>query len=228
MAKKDPASKRQLAVARAYARYTLNLQRAFGDLVPKLKRAYGQPVCDAAMVRDQDVVALTAIADFLDRMGGGAAKGDLAHFAHQFARLAQTRQDATIASRSDSSLVWIPRAYVSVADWLLCRREERRCGRRYSRKAAAKWIAERHPGLRCLITEKTAWDAKRSQSLVTAIISWSRDFDRNFRRADSPKIKNEIANRIYSRLRTALEEAPDCGDDDQIEALLHEALRVAS
>jgi hypothetical protein len=42
MAKKDTASKRQAEAARAYAPYTINMQRAFGDLLPQLKRAYGQ------------------------------------------------------------------------------------------------------------------------------------------------------------------------------------------
>jgi|SRR5262245_35211048 len=41
MAKNDTASKRSAEVARAYARYTINLQRAFGDLVADLERAYG-------------------------------------------------------------------------------------------------------------------------------------------------------------------------------------------
>jgi hypothetical protein len=54
MAKKDAASKRLVAVARANARYTLNLQRAFGDLLPKLKRAYGQAARDTAKMRTID------------------------------------------------------------------------------------------------------------------------------------------------------------------------------
>jgi hypothetical protein len=82
MAKKDTASKRQTEAARAYARYTINLQRAFGDLLPKLNRAYGQPARDAAGMRSQHAVALLAIAGFLNRVG---PTGDLADFANQFA-----------------------------------------------------------------------------------------------------------------------------------------------
>jgi hypothetical protein len=40
--------------ARANARFTINLQRAFGDLLPKLKHAYGQPAGDAADGVDED------------------------------------------------------------------------------------------------------------------------------------------------------------------------------
>src|SRR6516165_6131730 len=49
MAKDETASKRSAEeIARARARFTINLQRAFNDLLPKLKRAYGQPTDDAA------------------------------------------------------------------------------------------------------------------------------------------------------------------------------------
>lgn len=173
------------------------------------------PIGNEAMARDQDVLAMTAIANFFDQVGG--SKGDLAYFANRFAKRAQTLQDATIASRADPSLKWIPRALVSFA--VECLRK-----RGYTRDEAAEWIAKRHPELRELITEKMAWDAKRSQSLKTAIISWSRDFGRR----DSDKIKNYFANEIYSRGLKALEAAQDCNDDDQIEALLQEALRMCS
>jgi hypothetical protein len=85
MAKDKTASKRSAEVARAYARYTINLQRAFGDLLPKLKRAYGQRAGDEAEMRTQHVLALLAITNFLARVG---PTGDLAHFADQFAKLA--------------------------------------------------------------------------------------------------------------------------------------------
>jgi hypothetical protein len=198
------------------ARFIINLQRAFIELCGKLNHAYGQQpsVGDEATARAQDVVAMTAIANFLDQLGG--SKGALAYFANRFAKRAQTLQDATIAGRSDPSLVWLPRALVSLA-------VERLRKRGYKRKPAAEWIAKRHPELRQLITEKTAWDAKRSQSLTTAIISWSRDFGRR----DSVKIKSYFANEIYSRGLKMLEVA-DCNDDDQIEALLQEALHMRS
>jgi hypothetical protein len=208
---------------RARARFDANLQHAFGDLVPKLKRAYGQPARDEADARTQHVLALLAIAHFLEQMGPDY----LAHFADQFATLAQALQDLeagirspvlTPASvnRSDPTLVWIARAYVALAVKRLCKRG-------YTRKAAAEWIAERYPELRQLITEETAWDAKRSQSLTTAIISWSRNFDRR----GGVKIKNHFAVEVYSRGLKELEAARDC-NDDEIEALLQEALRMCS
>src|SRR5262245_37408232 len=49
----------------ARARYIINLQRAFGDLLLKLKRAYGEPAGDATELRSQHVFALVAIANFL-------------------------------------------------------------------------------------------------------------------------------------------------------------------
>jgi hypothetical protein len=78
---KDETASRRLAEE--------NLRRAFGDLLPKLQRAYGQPAGDAAEMRSRHAVALLAIADFLNRMGPDY----LAHFADQFAKLAQTLQD---------------------------------------------------------------------------------------------------------------------------------------
>ena len=90
MAKDETASKRSVEVARANARYTINLQRAFNDLLPKLKRAYGRPAGDAADARSQHVLALLAISNFLARVG---PTGDLAHFADRFVMLAQTLQD---------------------------------------------------------------------------------------------------------------------------------------
>jgi hypothetical protein len=202
---------------RARARFDANLQRAFIDLCGELNHAYGQQpsVGDEGTARVQDIVALLAIAHFLDQLGG--SKGALAYFANRFAKRAYTLQDATIANRSDPSLVWVSRAFVSLA-------VERLRKRGHKRKAAAEWIAKRHPELRQLITEKTAWDAKRSQSLTTAINSWSRDFGRR----DDVKIKNYFANKIYSRGLKALEAAQDCNDDDQIEALLQEALHICS
>jgi hypothetical protein len=226
MAKKDPASKRQLAVARAHARYTINLLRAFNDLLPKLNRAYGQPARDAADTladtRSQHVVALLAIADFLIRMG----PDDLAHVADQFAKLAQALQDAndgrrvpmfTIASRSDQTVVWLARAHVALA-------VETMRGRGGSRKSAANWAAKKHPGLKKLITESGA-HLERSKSLEKAIISWCEDFS-------SRKVKNHFAARIYSvgldKLKAC---APNCNSDqmeDEADRLLQEAIDPAS
>src|SRR4029453_8249928 len=111
MAKDESAPKRSAEVARAYARYTINLQRAFGDLLPELKRAYGQPAYDAADTRSRHVLALLAVPDVLNRVG---PTGDLADFANQFAKLAQALQDVAagisaplltpaLANRSDQT-----------------------------------------------------------------------------------------------------------------------------
>jgi Transposase DDE domain len=94
MAKKDPERSAEVARARAYARYTINLQRAFNDLLPKLKCAYGQPARDAVDERSQHVVALLAIAAFLEQV----EPDYLAHFADQFAKLAQRLQLRTLAA----------------------------------------------------------------------------------------------------------------------------------
>jgi hypothetical protein len=201
MAKKDPASKRQLAVARAYARYTLNLQRAFGDLVPKLKRAYGQPARHDAEARTQHVAALLAIAHFLKHVGP-EPDGDLAHFADQFAKLAQALQDRNegrrvpilnppaIASRSDETLILLARAHVALAvetmRWVI----DPMRGAGYTRESAAEWAANRYPGLERLITESGP-ALERSKSLKTAIISWCERFS-------SRKVKNPYAAHAYS------------------------------
>src|SRR5262245_13297281 len=139
MAKDETASKRSAEVARAYARYTINLQRAFNNLLPKLKRAYGQPARDAADTRSQHVDALLAIANFLVRIG---PTGDLAHFADQFAKLAQALKDleagihapfltSAFTIRSDQTVVWLARAHVALT-------EETMRQRGSSRKTAVK------------------------------------------------------------------------------------------
>jgi hypothetical protein len=223
MAKKDTASKRQAEAARAYARYTINLQRAFGDLLPKLNRAYGQPAGDAAEMRSQHAVALLAIAGFLNRVG---PDGDPAHFADQLAKLAQALNDldngvrapmldpAPVTSRRrDPTMVWIARAHVALAVETM-----RRCS--HSRERAAKCAANRHPGLEQLITES---GSHRSDDIETAIISWCEDFS-------SHKIRNEAAARVYSvgldRLKAW---ASNCNSDQmkgEADRLLQEAVAL--
>jgi hypothetical protein len=224
MAKKDPAAKRLAEVARARARYTINLQRAFNDLLPKLKRAYGQPARDAADELSQHVVALLAVAHFLDQGGPDY----LAHVADQFAKLAQTLQDlnegvrapmlnpAPVTSRRrDPTMVWIARAHVALAVVTM-----QRCG--HSRKRAAKWAAKRHPGLEQLITER---GLHRSDDIEMAIISWSESFS-------SHKIRNEAAARAYSVGLDKLKAwAPDRDADqmeDEADRLLQKAIDPAS
>jgi hypothetical protein len=223
MAKKD-ASKRLAEVkARANARFTINLQRAFIDLLPKLNRAYGQPARDEADARSQHVVALLAIAHFLEQMGP-EPDGDLAHFADQFAKLAQALQDQAegrrvpmlaIASRADPTVVWLARAHVALAVETM-----RRSG--HSRKSAAKWAAKRHPELEHLITESGA-DIERSKSLEKAIISWCEDFS-------SDKVKNHNARHVYSEGLNKLTAWAPNRNSDQMEGeadrLLQEALAL--
>jgi hypothetical protein len=225
MAKKDAASKRAEERARANARYTINLLRAFNDLLPKLNRAYGQPARDAADTRSQHVVVLRAIAHFLEQMGP-EPDGDLAHIANQFAKLAQALQDLdagirspiltpAIASRSDQTVVWLARAHVALA-------VETMRGRGGSRKSAANWAAKKHPGLKKLITESGA-HLERSKSLEKAIISWCEDFS-------SHKIRNEVAAHAYSVGLDKLKAwAPNCNSDqmeDEADRLLKEALAL--
>jgi hypothetical protein len=78
MAKKDAASKRPAKeIIRANVCYTINLRRAFGDLLPALKHAYGQPAPDATDTLSQHVLALLAIAQFLNRVGPDGDLGSL-------------------------------------------------------------------------------------------------------------------------------------------------------
>jgi hypothetical protein len=207
---------------RARARATVNLWRAFYDLHGRLERAYGQPARDEAGLRSQHVVALLAIAHFLNDVGPDY----LAHFANQFAMLAQTLKDldngirAPIlnppkARRSDQTMVWLARAHVALAVETM-----RWCG--HNRKSAAKWAAQRHPELEQLITER-GFNLDRGKSLETAIMSWCRAFSRN-------KVTNPYAAAHYSVGLDRLEAwAPNC---DQIEAeadsLLQEAVRLAA
>ena len=203
-------------------RYTINLRCAFGDLLPKLKHAYGQPAHDAAESRSQHTLALLAIAEFLERIG---PEGDLAHFADQFVKLAQALRDlddgirapiltTALANRGDQSVVWIARAHVALAVETL-----RRCGHHRSRKSAAKWAAKRHPGLKQLISENAV---HRSHDIEKAMISWCEDFS-------SGKVKNHYAAHAYSVSLNKLKAwAPNCNRDQmehEADKLLQKALR---
>jgi hypothetical protein len=222
MAKDDDTASKRLADETARDRATINLQRAFDDLVPKLNRAYGQPARDEADERSQHVVALLAIAAFLEQVGPDY----LAHFADQFAKLAQALRDANdgrrvpmftpaIAGRSDQTVVWLARAHVALAVETM-----QRCG--HNRQGAAKWAAKRHPDLKQLITERGA-DIERSKSLERAIISWRDDFS-------SRKVKNHYAAHAYSVGLDKLKAWAPNRNSDQIEAeagrLLQEAVAL--
>ena len=266
MAKKDPASKRladetarlpeedqaiqqfrsEILAAeefedkkrRGRARADANLRRALCDLVPKLKRAYGQPARDEADERSQHVFALLAFAHFLKQMGPDY----LADCANQFGELAQKLQDLNdgvrapiftpaLASRSDQTVVWLARAYVALAIETLRRggyargrtrnRDDHPTGR-LRQKSAAKWAAKRYPGLKQLITESGA-DIERSKSVEKAIISWCEGFS-------SGKVKNHNATHVYSVGLDKLKAwAPNRNSDqmeDEADRLLQEALRL--
>jgi len=224
MAKDETASKRSAEeIARARARFTINLQRAFNDLLPKLKRAYGQPTDDAAKMLSQHAYALLAIAHFLTQVGPDY----LAHEADQFTKLAQTLQDVPdgirapflkppIASRGDRTVVWIARAYVALAVETM-----RQFG--HSRKSAAKWAAKRYPGLKQLITESGA-NVERSKSLERAIISWCEHFSSGMVK------KNPYAARVYSVGLAKLKAwASNCNSDQmegEADRLLQEAVAL--
>jgi hypothetical protein len=240
MAKDETASKRsaeEIARARARARFTINLQRAFNDLLPKLKRAYGQPTDDAAKMLSQHAYALLAIAHFLTQVGPDY----LAHEADQFTKLAQTLQDVPdgirapflkppIASRGDRTVVWLARAHVALAIETMRRggyargrtRNRDHATGRLRQKSAAKWAAKRHPGLKQLITESGV-DIERSKSLEKAIINWCEDFS-------SHKIRNEAAARAYSVGLDKLKAwASNCNSDQmegEADRLLQEAVAL--
>jgi hypothetical protein len=230
MAKDDTARKRAAKVARDIYAYTNNLLRAFNDLLPRLKRAYGRPARDAAEMLSQHVVALRAIADFLKQMGP-------AHYANQLATLAQMLQDlndgihvpmldpaSVRGRRRDQTLIWLARAHVALAVEIM----RRLLG---NRKSAAKSAAERYPDLKQLITESGSGvvvsgpgaDIERSRDLETAIISWCENFK-------SRKVKNDIAQRVYSKSLNDLKAwAPDRTRDEleaKADMLLQEALRL--
>jgi hypothetical protein len=211
---------------RARARSDANLQRAFNDLLPKLKRAYGQPARDEADARSRHVVALQEIAGFLNRMGPDY----LAHFADQFAMLAQALQDLeagirsplltpALANRGDQTAAWLARVHVVLAVKTMTHSMRRRGSSGHSRQEAAEWVAKRCPDLKQLITEGGP-NMERSKSLERAIISWCEYFHSN-------KIKNLYAARVYSvgldRLKAW---APNC-NRNQIEAEADRLLREA-
>jgi hypothetical protein len=230
MAKKDAASKRlaeEIARARARARYTLNLQRAFNDLLQKLNRAYGQPAGNAPATRSQHAVAQLAVARFLNQVGPDY----LAYFANQFANLAQALNDldngirapildlALAKKRSDRTEVWLARALVAGA--VETKRGcgyDRESGAKWNRDSAAKWAAKKHPGLEQLITES---GSRRSETtLEKAIISWCEDFS-------SHKIRNKVAAGVYDKLKAG---ALNCKSDQmegEADRLLQEAVAFA-
>jgi len=209
MAKDDAASRQRAEkIAHANARYTLNLLRAFGDLLPKLERAYEQPARDAADERSQHAVAQLAVAQFLKQVGPDY----LAPIADQFVKLAQALNDLDngirvpifdlAQKRSDPTVVWLARACVAVAVEIM-----RQCGHSRGRERAAKLVAKKHPGLEQLITESGSRRrsdslSRRSDSLEKAIISrleraiisWCENFS-------SHKIRNEVAAGVYDKLK---------------------------
>jgi hypothetical protein len=77
MAKDDDTASKRPADETARDRATINLQRAFGDLVAKLTRAYEHAFEEAkADPTNFYVVALTAVANFLEKSD---VKNEIAH-----------------------------------------------------------------------------------------------------------------------------------------------------
>src|SRR5262249_48244386 len=169
-------------------------QRAFAGLLTELNRAYGQPARNDAEMLSQHALALQASARFLKRMG---PEGDLAHFADQFAKLAQMFWDLNegvrvpmlcpaLAKRSDQTLVWLARARVVIAVQIL-----RQCGYRKSIESAAKWVAQKYPGLKQLVTES---GEHRGERLSKTITYWCNNFSEH-------KIRNKVAAGVYDKLK---------------------------
>jgi hypothetical protein len=224
----------RLNQAHANARYTINLQRAFGDLVPELQRAYGQPAGNAAEMLLQDVIALLAVARFLEQMGPDY----LVPYAARFTELAGALEgrsrgvrspilEPASVKRSDPPMVWIARAHVASAIEIvrpvLKGREAaaaaKWAAKKQGREAAAEWAAKKHPSLKKLITESGA-HPKRGKSLEKAIISWCKDFS-------SGRVTDKVAARAYSK---ALDNWKTCASNynsDQIKGEADKLLREA-
>jgi len=166
MAKKDAASKRLAEVARANA--TLNLQRAFGDLVAKLTRAYEHAFKETkADPTNFYVVALTAVANFLEKSD---VKNEIAH---KFIELASFIREGSLpflrppkagGRTYDSQAIWVSRAYAVVGLECILRSGKMKL------QDAARYIAKEYPVFNRL---------KRNPShcLAKSIISWRRYYN---------------------------------------------------
>jgi hypothetical protein len=201
----------------ARARYTINLQRAFNNLVPKLERAYGQPAGDATELPSQHALALVAIASFLEQIGPDY----LARFADQLIKLAGALEgldrgvrspilEPASVKRSDPPTVWIARAHVALAVEIM--RPVLK-----GREAAAKWAAKKHPGLKKLITESAT---HRSDDIKKAIISWCKDFS-------SRRVTDDVAAGVYSKTLDNWKTCASNYNSDQIKGVADKLLQKA-
>jgi len=172
MAKDETASKRSAEVAHVYAhytinaRYTTNLERAFNDLLLKLKLAYEALESDPNM-RDFYVVALTAVANFLEKSDVKNAIPhkfiELASFIHEGSLPFLTPPKAS-GRTYDSQAFWVPRAYAVVGLECILRSEK------MDMEDGAKYIAKKYPVFNRLKRDP-------SRSLAKSIISWRRYYN---------------------------------------------------
>ena len=202
--------------ARANARFTINLQRAFLVLSTRLNHAYGQPDCsNAAELRSRHIVALLAVAHFLEQLGPEG----LAHFAERFCILGQALADldegirnpildpAPVTSRrGDRTVIWAARAHAALAVETM-----RWCGHK-SRASAAKWAAGQQPDLKKLVTEV----ARDPTDLVKTMVSWCESFS-----GDS--VRNRYAACVYA---VGIEKLAACAPNYNRDQLTTEADRL--
>jgi hypothetical protein len=188
MANDDTASKRSAEeIARARARFTINLQRAFNDLLVKLERAYealesdpsvistetqerGEPLpYDGRLMRDFYVVTLKEFVIFLDRSG---VNEDIAHkFAElgsaihelRWGAVADFLRPAVVGGRGpDGEAVWTCRKYVVIGLECILRSQKMK-----NKEKAAEHIADKYPIFDRLKRNPRA-------SLPKSILSWRR------------------------------------------------------
>jgi hypothetical protein len=168
MVKDDDTASKRPADETARDRATINLQRAFGDLVAKLTRAYEHAFEEAkADPTNFYVVALTAVANFLEKSD---VKNELAHkfielasFIHE-GSLPFLRPPKASGRTYDSQAFWVNRAYAVVGLECILR------SGKMNLEDGAKYIAKKYPVFNRL-------KRNPSHSLAKSIISWRRYYN---------------------------------------------------
>jgi hypothetical protein len=143
MVKDDDTASKRPADETARDRATINLQRAFGDLVAKLTRAYEHAFEEAkADPTNFYVVALTAVANFLEKSD---VKNEIAHkfielasFIHE-GSLPFLRPPKASGRTYDSQAFWVNRAYAVVGLECILR------SGKMNLEDGAKYIAKKYP-----------------------------------------------------------------------------------
>jgi hypothetical protein len=168
MVKDDDTASKRPADETARDRATINLQRAFGDLVAKLTRAYEHAFEEAkADPTNFYVVALTAVANFLEKSD---VKNEIAHkfielasFIHE-GSLPFLRPPKASGRTYDSQAFWVNRAYAVVGLECILR------SGKMNMEDGAKYIAKKYPVFNRL-------KRNPSHSLAKSIISWRRYYN---------------------------------------------------